>query len=134
MNSGAERAAPTQPALVPRNLSVLLIGRIGVSLGLIACAFTAQATTAEPALSIKTKFATVTVEIDSALRQYPGLTGNCLADGRRWAKQMLGRVEKGRRDDPSFFDDGRKWPYTGAYKLRSVVGRYVSVVRFNKSD
>ncbi len=104
---------------------------------LVACALTGaiigQAMAAGPALSIKTKFATITVEIDSALNRYPGLDGDCLAEGRNWARQMLRRVDSGRHEDPASFQDGRKWPYSSVYNLRSIIGRYVSVVRSNES-
>jgi len=120
---------------VQKALIDLVRGKVGVPLA--ACVLTGAlicpTTAAAPALSIKTKFATITVEIDSGLDRYPGLDRDCLAEGRNWAKQMLRRVDKGRREDPASFQEGRKWPYSSIYKLRSIIGRYVSVVRSNES-
>jgi hypothetical protein len=71
----------------------------------------------------------ISVDVDEALRSYPGLFENCTAEGKSWASAMRTQAEKERHDDPAAFRDGMKWTEDRAYELRSVVGRYVSVVR-----
>jgi hypothetical protein len=76
------------------------------------------------------KAAVITVTVDAALRRYPGLAENCLTEGRRWADRMRADANEARRLEPkSFTPDGRRWTLERRYDLRSVVGRYISVVR-----
>jgi hypothetical protein len=106
---------------------------IGAALAVMVCVLAWPALAAKPALSINVKLVKITVEIDTALKRYPGLFDNCLAEGKAWAKEMLGRAEKGRRENLSSFRVGREWPYDSNYVMRSAVGRHVSIVRYDQS-
>jgi hypothetical protein len=94
----------------------------------LAC-FAPQARAEEPDYSLKTKNVEITVSVDKALKSYPGLATNCLAEGKAWAVKMSAGADQGRHDDPAAFRDGTKWSYDRDYSLRSAVGYYVSVVR-----
>ncbi|MGH6768840.1 MAG: hypothetical protein ACRECO_07455 [Xanthobacteraceae bacterium] len=98
---------------------------IVLAVGIIAAAHAAP----KPQVSISSKAAVVAVTVDEALRGHPGLAENCLAEGRRWAERMRAEADKEFRTDPTLFPEGRRWTYERGYELRSVVGRYVSVVR-----
>jgi hypothetical protein len=86
-----------------------------------------------PDYALKTKNVEITVAVDKALKSYPDLAANCLAEGKAWADKMSAGADKGRHDDPGAFRDGMKWSYDRAYDLRSAVGRYVSIVRSDDS-
>jgi hypothetical protein len=98
---------------------------LALAVGIVAAAQAAP----KPQVSIASKAAEITVSVDAALQQHPGLAENCLAEGRRWAERMRAEADKELRTDPSLFPAGRRWTYERSYELRSLVGRYVSVVR-----
>ena len=79
--------------------------------------------------SAKTHFVEISVDVDEALKPYPGLFDNCAAEGKSYAAAMRAQAEKEHREDPSAFRDGMAWTYDRGYALRSAVGRYVSIVR-----
>jgi hypothetical protein len=84
---------------------------------------------AATAVSIKTHIVEIGVDVDNALKSYPGLFDNCVAEGKAYAAQMQAQAAKEHHDDPAMFRDGTAWTYDRAYALRSAIGRYVSVVR-----
>jgi hypothetical protein len=84
---------------------------------------------AATAASVKAPFVEITVNVDEALKSYPGLFENCAAEAKSYAAAMRAQAEKERREDPAAFRDGMPWSYDRGYDLRSVVGRYVSIVR-----
>jgi hypothetical protein len=88
---------------------------------------------AATAASSKTSFVEITVDVDEALKAYPGLFDNCTAEAKSFAAAMRAQAEKEHREDPAAFRDGLQWTYDRAYALRSVVGRYVSIVRSDDS-
>jgi Deacetylase PdaC len=92
-----------------------------------ALAFTPAA--ARSAISVKSKAASVTVEIGATLRHYPGLADNLLAEGRRWAEKMRADADKELHDNPDEFRDRQHWSLEREYAERSVVARYVSILR-----
>jgi hypothetical protein len=79
--------------------------------------------------SAKTHLVEISVDVDEALKPYPGLFDNCAAEGKSYAAAMRAQAEKEHREDPSAFHDGMAWTYDRGYALRSAVGRYISVVR-----
>lgn len=83
----------------------------------------------KPQVSITTKSVEVTVTVDPALRKFPGLFEDNLAEGKRWAERNRIEAAKTSRSEPEFFRDGRRWTFERSYELRSVVGRYISVLR-----
>jgi hypothetical protein len=84
---------------------------------------------AATAASVKMPFVEISVDVDEALKSYPGLFDNCAAEAKSYAAAMRAQAEKEHREDPAAFRDGMQWSYDRAYQLRSVVGRYVSIVR-----
>ena len=84
---------------------------------------------AATAVSIKTHIVEIGVDVADALKSYPGLFDNCVAEGKAYAAQMRAQAEKEHHDDPAMFRDGTAWTYDRAYELRSAIGRYISVVR-----
>jgi hypothetical protein len=84
---------------------------------------------AATAVSIKTHIVEIGVDVADALKSYPGLFDNCVAEGKAYAAQMRTQAEKEHHDDPAMFRDGTAWTYDRAYELRSAIGRYISVVR-----
>ncbi len=96
---------------------------------LLACGLGGPLLAATPDVSIKNKFVEISVEIDNAFKAYPGLFDNCLTEGKSWAQKSSNDAAKEQRSDPSLFRDRPKWSYDRSYTLRSVVARYVSIVR-----
>ncbi len=85
-------------------------------------AFAHAETKTKPQVAISTKAVEVTVTVDPALRKYPGLFEDNLAEGRRWAERNRAEAAKARRDEPEFFREGRRWTFERSYNLRSAVG------------
>jgi hypothetical protein len=112
----------TQPS---ESKPVSRVRLVSLLLALLAAAPAAGA----PAVSIKTKLVTATVEIDSELSRFPGLSADCLAEGRRWAAERRAEAEKVYRTSPEMFRADQPWSLERDYTARSVIGRYVSVVR-----
>jgi len=83
----------------------------------------------KPQISIRTKAVEVTVTVDDALRRHPGLFEDSLTEGRRWAERNRAEASKASRDEPQFFRGGQRWTFERSYEIRSVVGRYVSILR-----
>jgi hypothetical protein len=94
----------------------------------VALVVSAHAET-KPQITIRTKAIDISVTVDAALRKHPGLFEDLLAEGRRRAERQRAEAAKALRAEPEFFTDGRGWSFESRYMLRSVVGRYVSVVR-----
>ena len=104
---------------------------------LLAAAFFAaglgQAARAEsevkPVAAVDNKAIEASVIIDAGLKAYPKLYANLLADGRREMAKWAAEAAKERKQNPDFFTENRRWYFDRGYSLRSIVGRYVSVVR-----
>lgn len=88
-----------------------------------------QASTAKPEISIEKKYVEISVEVDPGFKPFAGLFDNCLAEGKSWADKMNAAATRQWQSDRSAFRDGLQWTYDRNYALRSVVGRYVSIVR-----
>ena len=110
-------------------------GKIWLGPALAAAILTLQAAAspsaladARPQISINKKYLEISVTVDAALKPFAGLFANCLAEGRAWAhKANADAIAQWHSDAKSF--RGLQWSYDRTYALRSVVGRYVSVVR-----
>ena len=81
-----------------------------------------------PQILIKKKHLEISVVVDTALKPFAGLFTNCLAEGRIWADKANAGATAQWRSDPRPFHD-MQWSYDRTYDLRSVVARYVSIVR-----
>jgi hypothetical protein len=82
----------------------------------------------KPQISLEKKYLEVSVVVDSALKPFAGLFANCLAEGKNWAAKAGADASAQWRADPKLFR-GLQWSYDRVYDLRSVIGRYVSIVR-----
>jgi len=82
----------------------------------------------KPQISLEKKYLEVSVVVDNALKPFAGLFANCLAEGKTWADKAAADATAQRRADPESFR-GLQWSYDRVYDLRSVIGRYVSIVR-----
>lgn len=81
-----------------------------------------------PQISIEKKYVEISVVVDNALKPFAGLFANCLAEGKTWADKANVDAAAEWHDNPKSFR-GLQWSYGRVYDLRSVVGRYVSIVR-----
>ena len=81
-----------------------------------------------PQISIEKKYLEISVVVDNALKPFAGLFANCLAEGKTWADKANADATAQWRADRNSFRD-MQWSYDRVYDLRSVVGRYVSIVR-----
>jgi hypothetical protein len=79
-------------------------------------------------ISIETKYVKISLTIDSELRSFTELFASCLAEGKAWVNKTNGNAAAEWRDNRKAFR-GLQWFYDRDYVLRSVVARYVSVVR-----
>ena len=82
----------------------------------------------KPQISLEKKYLEISVVVDNALKPFAGLFANCLAEGKTWADKASADATAQWRADPKSFR-GLQWSYDRTYDLRSVVGRYVSIVR-----
>ena len=83
----------------------------------------------KPQISIKKSHVAISITIDAELKPFAELSANCLSEGKAWANKTNDDATAEWRDNRRAFRDGLKWFYDREYALRSVVGRYVSVVR-----
>jgi hypothetical protein len=83
----------------------------------------------QPVIAIKTRAIDASVAIDAALKAYPGLYEDLLAEGQKHVAKWRADSDKELRESPDLFKGGRKWSNERAYSQRSVVGRYVSILR-----
>jgi hypothetical protein len=79
-------------------------------------------------ISIETKYVKISLTVDSELRPFTELFASCLAEGKAWVNKINGNAAAEWRDNRKAFRD-LQWFYDRDYVLRSVVDRYVSVVR-----
>src|SRR5262249_37511499 len=78
--------------------------------------------------SITKEYLKISVTLDTELKPFADLFAACLAEGKTWANKTNKDAVAEWRDNRKAFR-GLQWFYDRDYVLRSVVGRYVSVVR-----
>jgi len=91
-------------------------------------AFALDAAAGKPQISIEKQYVAISVTVDPALQPFATLFADCLAEGKAWANKMNSDSAAEWRDNRQSFR-GMQWSYDRDYTLRSVAGRYVSVVR-----
>lgn len=91
-------------------------------------AFALKAAAGKPQISIEKQYVAISVTVVPALQPFAALFANCLAEGKAWADKKNSDSAAEWRDNRQSFR-GMQWSYDRDYTLRSVVGRYVSVVR-----
>jgi Protein of unknown function (DUF3298) len=82
----------------------------------------------KPQISIETKYVEISLTLDSELENFTEFFAGCLAEGKAWVNKTNGDAAAEWRDNRKAFR-GLQWFYDRDYVLRSIVGRYVSVVR-----
>jgi len=91
-------------------------------------AFALDTAAGKPQISIGKQYVTISVTVDPALQPFAALFANCLAEGKAWADEKNSDSAAEWRDNRRSFR-GMQWDYDREYTLRSVVGRYIGVVR-----
>jgi hypothetical protein len=115
--------------------TVTFARRIGL-IGAAACFVAAPAFAAEPKLeaAIKNQNVEASVFLDDRIKADAALSGDCLAEGRKWIDKNAAEAAASRKQDPVLFRNG-SWRFERKYAVRSVVnGRYVSIVRSDYMD
>ncbi len=84
---------------------------------------------ADVTTSIKNKTVDISINVDDALKPYQRLVDNLAAEGKVWANQARREAEQEFRERPKTAPTFEPWTYERSYKLRSVIGRYISVLR-----
>ncbi len=85
-------------------------------------------------LTLNHKLIEASVTVEAALKAYPGLFDDLLAEGRKELVKWRVQAEKDRKELPDIFREGRRYSYQRTYAKRSEVGRYVSVLRYDYFD
>jgi hypothetical protein len=101
---------------------------VAAAVAMLQLAPPAPAFAEAPQISVDRKYVEVSVTVDRALKPIAGLYANCLVEGKRWGDKALADAAAQWRSDPKSFRD-QQWSYDRTYDLRSVIERYVSVVR-----
>lgn len=96
----------------------------------LALAGSAYTQDTKPAVTVNTKSIEANVTLDDALKAYPGLYDNLLAEGRREVAKWRADADKDRKEMPDIFK-GRRYSFERHYSERSAIGRYVSVERID---
>jgi hypothetical protein len=106
-----------------------------VSVALLAACYdscarrgTANSALNEPQISIETKYVSISLKVNAELRRFGELFDDCWSEGKAWFNKTNADAAAEWRDNRKAFR-GLQWDYNRDYVLRSVVGRYVSVVR-----
>jgi len=79
-------------------------------------------------ISIEQSYVKISLTVDLELDQFAELFKNCFAEGKVWSLEKNNEATGEWHDKPNAFR-GLQWFYDRDYALRSVVGRYISVVR-----
>jgi hypothetical protein len=82
----------------------------------------------KPQISIETKYVKISLTVDSELRHFTELFASCLDEGKAWVNKTNADATAEWHDNRKAFR-GLQWFYDRDYALRSVVDRYISVVR-----
>ena len=112
----------------PSAKSIVAIALCALCSLLPAQVLAANSVTQHPQISIETKYIKVSVTVDIALKPFPELFADCFSEGKVWFNKKNGDAAAEWRDNRKAFRD-LQWFYERDYALRSVVGRYISVVR-----
>jgi hypothetical protein len=108
--------------------TLLIAALLIVSYGPYAPAIAENNTPTKPQISIETKYVEISLTVNLELKNYTELFASCLSEGKAWVNKTNADAAAEWRDNRKAFR-GLQWFYDRDYVLRSVVGRYVSVVR-----
>jgi hypothetical protein len=89
--------------------------------------------TPKPDASIKTKAIDANVFLDDKVKADPALAADCLAEGKKWIETNAADAASQMKQAAEYFKDGG-WSFERKYSVRSVVDRYVSVLRDDYMD
>jgi hypothetical protein len=89
----------------------------------------------KPAYKFRGGHINVSVTIDEALKKYPGLSDNLLAEGKRDAAKWDAQANEGAKKYKDLYRDHHRDDYERGYSERSLVlDRYVSIIRGDYID
>jgi hypothetical protein len=108
---------------------LLTVALISAWHGLCAQTLASNVDVDKPQISIEKKYVEISVTVDAELKPFAELFANCFSEGKAWASKRNDDTAAEWRDNRKSFRDGLQWVYGRDYALRSVVDRYVSVVR-----
>jgi len=108
--------------------TLLIAALLIVSYGPYAPAIAENNTPTKPQISIETKYVEISLTVNLELKNYTELFASCLSEGKAWVNKTNADAAAAWRDNRKAIR-GLQWFYDRDYVLRSVVGRYVSVVR-----
>jgi hypothetical protein len=97
------------------------------------------ATQDKPTAAVHDRNIDAIVTLDAKLNAYPDLYGKLLATGKREMAKWVAEAGAEREENPDWFEDpdwlpeGRRWAFERSYKVRSIVGRYVSIVHIEST-
>jgi hypothetical protein len=112
----------------PSAKSIVAIALCALCSLLPAQVLAANSEAQHPQISIETKYIKVSVTVDIALKPFPELFASCFSEGKVWFNKKNSDAAAEWRDNRKAFRD-LQWFYERDYALRSVVGRYISVMR-----
>jgi hypothetical protein len=125
---GAKPTGGNPMAHVAARGTLFIAALLILSYGPCAPALAENNTPSKPRISIETKYVEISLTIDSGLKNFTELFANCLSEGKAWINKTNADAAAEWRDNRKEFR-GLQWFYDRDYVLRSVVDRYVSVVR-----
>lgn len=94
---------------------------------LIAAVAVPAAQARDKRVTATSQFADITVSLDDTIKSIRELAADCTREANRWAAQRRKEVAQAIREEPQ--QRGAHWTLQRDYETRSVVGRYVSVLR-----
>jgi hypothetical protein len=107
---------------------IFVAALLSAACGPCAQTLAANDTPNKPQISIETKYVEISLTVDAELGNFAELFAGCLAEGKAWVDKTNADAAAEWRDNRKAFR-GLQWFYQRSYDLRSVIGRYVSVVR-----
>ncbi|HZD90597.1 MAG TPA: hypothetical protein VE224_10885 [Pseudolabrys sp.] len=84
--------------------------------------------TEKPVVQFKNKSIEESLTIDSKLQAYPKLYAKLVAAGKHELAKWAADAEEERKTNPDEFAGDRRWYIERGYSVRSIIGRYVSIV------
>ncbi len=116
------------PDFIARRDVVTGVAAISASHGLCLQALAAKSEAQKLKVSVENSFVKISLAVDEALSPFGELVSNCLSEGKAWVAKNTAEATAQWREHPKAFR-GLQWFYDRDYALRSVVGRYISIVR-----
>ena len=112
---------------VPRLAALPAAGLVASLIAVFIAVLPANARTTRAVTT--TQFAEIEVALDTTIKGIRALAADCTREGNRWAAKWRREAAKALREEPQMQERGVHWALQREYETRSVIGRYVSVLR-----